>query len=262
MTVLIIIVLRGRGPTMVFAHKQENKMKSGIYSIVNIINNKIYIGSSRYLSRRKNQHFNNLRKNKHSNNHLQTAWNKYGEENFKFFIIEECLEENLLFREQYYIDKHKAYDREIGYNKSITANGVTKIPRIHCKDGHELSGDNLRLTSGERLCRKCIADKAKAKYIKKERLKTRAARQNCLKGHEMTEENTGFHNRLSGRNSRYCKACSNARDKKYRKTGKIIKLPKSHCLSGHLLIKSNLYENKGRKRCLTCLKLSYVRKAV
>lgn len=37
---------------------------------------------------RKYEHFSKLRKNKHCNNHLQKAWNKYGEKNFEFSILE------------------------------------------------------------------------------------------------------------------------------------------------------------------------------
>lgn len=38
-------------------------MNSGIYQIINLVNNKIYIGSSNKLSERKIRHFYKLRKN-------------------------------------------------------------------------------------------------------------------------------------------------------------------------------------------------------
>lgn len=59
-------------------------MKICIYEILNLINQKEYIGQTTNFSRRKQTHINNLRKNKHINKKLQNAWNKYGEENFKF----------------------------------------------------------------------------------------------------------------------------------------------------------------------------------
>ena len=62
--------------------------KAGIYIIENLINNKIYVGSSINLKRRKYFHFNYLRNNKHGNKHLQLSFNKYGEECFNFKIIE------------------------------------------------------------------------------------------------------------------------------------------------------------------------------
>ena len=41
------------------------KTNCGIYEIINILNNKIYIGSSNNLKRRESQHFSNLKLNKH-----------------------------------------------------------------------------------------------------------------------------------------------------------------------------------------------------
>jgi group I intron endonuclease len=95
----------------------NKKIKGGIYKIINLCNGKFYIGSSRNLKRRWKEHKLELRKNNHSNAHLQSAWNKYGEENFKFEIIE-YIEDiiELKNREQYWIDILKAYDNTIGYN--------------------------------------------------------------------------------------------------------------------------------------------------
>lgn len=92
------------------------ELKSGIYKIVNKLNGKIYIGSAVNLSNRKSSHFSKLRKNKHFNNHLQNSFNKYGKDNFEFIILEECNVENLIEREQYYIDNFKPQ-----YNKRIIA---------------------------------------------------------------------------------------------------------------------------------------------
>jgi group I intron endonuclease len=63
-------------------------MISGIYQIKNLKNNKIYIGSSKNIKERFLQHKYNLKNNKHCNPILQNSWNKYGEENFEFIIIE------------------------------------------------------------------------------------------------------------------------------------------------------------------------------
>lgn len=82
-----------------------NKLKGGIYQIKNIKNNKFYIGStsgmfiSRYYS-----HRTKLRYNRHENDHLQNAWNKYGEKNFKFVVLEQCDTDKRFEREQHYID--------------------------------------------------------------------------------------------------------------------------------------------------------------
>ena len=60
----------------------------GIYKITNLKNHKIYIGSSNNIMRRWYEHLRDLKNQKHCNSHLQNAWNKYGENNFLFEIIE------------------------------------------------------------------------------------------------------------------------------------------------------------------------------
>lgn len=96
----------------------------GIYKIENIINNKVYIGSSNNIERRWKEHKRLLNNNKHHSIKLQRAWNKYGSENFKFSVLEECEVDRLLYLEQYYIDKFKSYFA--GYNsKDKTKNIYT-----------------------------------------------------------------------------------------------------------------------------------------
>jgi group I intron endonuclease len=93
-----------------------------VYKITNIINSKFYIGSTKHFTTRKREHIYTLNKNTHRNSYLQRAWNKYGEKNFKFEILEENIEkENLILREQYYLDQLKPYIKKIGYNLNPTA---------------------------------------------------------------------------------------------------------------------------------------------
>jgi len=75
----------------------------GIYKITNIKNNKVYIGSSKQLNVRKRKHFGMLRNNKHHSIHLQRAYNK-NKQSFIFEILEYCEEEELLNRENYYLN--------------------------------------------------------------------------------------------------------------------------------------------------------------
>lgn len=94
---------------------------SGIYEIRNIINNKVYIGSSKDVYERWKKHKNDLKNHNHHSEHLQHAWNKYGEKNFKFSIIEKCQFNDLIIREQYYIDYYKSSECDYGYNMSKIA---------------------------------------------------------------------------------------------------------------------------------------------
>lgn len=59
------------------------------YSIKNLINSNQYIGITSNLEQRWRRHLNKLKKGQHFNPHLQNAWNKYGEENFSFELLEE-----------------------------------------------------------------------------------------------------------------------------------------------------------------------------
>lgn len=80
-------------------------IKSGIYLILNLINNKIYIGSAININSRKSKHLHHLKNNIHTNKHLQNAYNRYGESNFVFFILERVENKNnLIEKEQYYLD--------------------------------------------------------------------------------------------------------------------------------------------------------------
>lgn len=87
--------------------KDYNKKQSGIYRIVNLINNNFYIGSSNNLYIRQIHHFTGLRNKKHFNIYLQNAVDKYGLENFKFEILSTCPPEYLIQLEQWFINNLK-----------------------------------------------------------------------------------------------------------------------------------------------------------
>jgi group I intron endonuclease len=90
----------------------------GIYVIRNIVNDNIYIGSSVNIKKRFCQHRNSLRKNKHHNKYLQRSWNKYGEENFEFVVIEHhSYPEKILGRENQYILLYNPEYNSVRVNK-------------------------------------------------------------------------------------------------------------------------------------------------
>ena len=64
----------------------------GIYKIESRRDGMIYIGSASVMSNRWKKHRGPLNKGKHKNKHLQSSWDKYGEENFRFVPLFECKE--------------------------------------------------------------------------------------------------------------------------------------------------------------------------
>lgn len=96
-------------------------MNSGVYKITNIKNNKIYIGVSRNLGKRRKEHKYRLSANRHVNKLLQSDFNKYGENSFSFEILEIAPVEKLYVLEKYYIEKYDSYKN--GYNMTIGGDG-------------------------------------------------------------------------------------------------------------------------------------------
>lgn len=91
-------------------------MKSCIYQILNIINGKFYIGHTNNYDIRWWEHERKLKVGKHDNPYLQRAWLKYGKDAFEFIIIELVELNELLHREQFWIDNLGACDNQLGYN--------------------------------------------------------------------------------------------------------------------------------------------------
>lgn len=100
----------------------------GIYRIKNLVNGKCYYGSSKEIEKRLSRHKRELKNNIHINRILQRAWNKYGENNFSFEIVEECNVTALLETEQKYLDLQPEYNIGI---KSSGGDNLTKNPNKH-----------------------------------------------------------------------------------------------------------------------------------
>lgn len=96
----------------------------GVYEIKNIKNGKRYIGSSKDIYRRWLDHQSALKRNGHHSSHLQSSWNKYGEDVFAFSIVEECGLDERFDYEQKWMDYYKTYDPQYGYNES----SISKCP--------------------------------------------------------------------------------------------------------------------------------------
>lgn len=86
-------------------------MARGIYKIINVVNNKFYIGSAVDFAVRKRKHWWQLRRGTHGNKHLQAAWLKYGEQSFIFVIVEELTPEaDVLAAENVWLKEHVGKD--------------------------------------------------------------------------------------------------------------------------------------------------------
>lgn len=112
---------------------------SGIYRFVNFKNGKIYTGSAINLYRRRIDHIKELRAGKHHNSYLQRAWDKYGEQDFCFEVLEICEKEKLLELEQRWIDRLNC----------VKPNGYNLNPIAGSNLGRKFD-DNFRLKASAR----------------------------------------------------------------------------------------------------------------
>jgi plasmid maintenance system antidote protein VapI len=134
---------------------KKNKMRCGVYRIVNRDSGKFYIGSSVSLDRRRNDHFSALKRDKHHSVYLQRAYNKEPSA-FVFETLLVCDRSMTLFYEQLLIDSMKPE-----YNTSETAGatwrGVTGADNPTSKPIIELNTKRVFV---------CAADAAKKLNLK------------------------------------------------------------------------------------------------
>lgn len=87
----------------------------GVYEIFCLKTGKNYVGSTSVsFKKRLEEHNKHLKNNKHVNIHLQRAYNKYKDKNFEMRILEVCSKEEIIEREQFWIDTFQA--TKYGYN--------------------------------------------------------------------------------------------------------------------------------------------------
>ena len=168
-------------------------MNSGVYAIINRVNNKFYIGGTCNFEKREYQHWWELKTNRHGNRHLQRAWNKYGKSSFRFEILEECAIEKVDAIEQKWIDKTNCC--KIGYNISscveAPARGIKRSDETRKKMSESHKG---RVRSEEHQ-----ANWTKAIIGKKASKETRKKMSEAKKGVKLSEE----HKRASAKGRKH-----------------------------------------------------------
>ena len=122
---------------------------SGIYKIQSTINpERCYIGSAININNRWKHHISELKLNKHGNKKLQNHINKYGIDDLEFNIVENCNKEELIRREQIFINKLNPYfnickiaGSSLGIKRSIeTCNKISEKAMGHHRNvGRKLS---------------------------------------------------------------------------------------------------------------------------
>lgn len=113
---------------------------SGVYSITNIVNGMVYIGSSCNILNRWSSHKCMLRKNYHHEKDLQNDWNTYGEDCFTFDFVETDIQKDeLLIKEKYYIKKFISNGIEL-YNNVYP---ISDNPVIRKKEFIENTSKNI-----------------------------------------------------------------------------------------------------------------------
>ena len=125
---------------------------SGVYQIRCLITGQIYIGSAVKMLARWAEHRRSMRRGIHVNQHLQQAWNKYGEENFEFTVVEYVKRAFLLRIEQEWIDKSQCTDRKIGFNIYPIAGSPGDTLAQVWEGFIDPQGNEVTITNLERFC--------------------------------------------------------------------------------------------------------------
>jgi group I intron endonuclease len=106
----------------------------GVYGII-CSDKKMYIGQSKNIKERWDEHLKSLKNNHHFNSYLQNAFNKYGEQAFTFEVLKYCKSkpEELNKWETYYIYYYQTFNPACGYNQTPGGNGIIMTDEIKKK---------------------------------------------------------------------------------------------------------------------------------
>lgn len=152
-------------------------MRYCTYTITCKTNNKIYVGYTSDFFNRKRKHLDFLRRGKHVNPYLQSAYNKYGEENFTIEVLTYCSKETAYSEEHYWCNLLNTHNRDFGYNlaptdpnkRNSTQSAETKMKRIKTMTGRTLAESHVESLRLARIgCKNSEESKEKVKNWFKE----------------------------------------------------------------------------------------------
>ena len=127
----------------------------GIYKITNLVNKKVYVGQSINIIIRWKDHIRTLNNGNSHSVLLQRAWDKYGQENFVFEILELCSEDELDELEIKYISFYDSinngYNIESGGNRNKHLSDSTKKKLSDAKRGRRHSSETKQKMSESRM---------------------------------------------------------------------------------------------------------------
>ncbi len=195
---------------------------TGVYSIFNKHNHFIYIGSAsnrKGIKDRITTHLSRLRAGKHHSPILQKHFERYGEDAFEVYVLEECLPEQCLQFEQAWIDEIGVGSKNKSYNICKKAGsapnrlGIKQKPESIAKRQKSLKDnplpkqemDRIRLLSIDKISKDYIVTTPEGKEIYIKNLKA-FCREHELNPTHMIQTAKGFHMRHKGWRCRYAEA--------------------------------------------------------
>lgn len=129
---------------------KENEISYGVYQILCISTKKSYVGSTiQGFNKRFKEHQRMLKSNKHHSTKLQRAWNKYGEENFSYLILEVVTDKKAIRqREKYWLDLLNTFKN--GFNCSNKTDGPEVVKGLIGEKSRRAKLTNLEVAEARK----------------------------------------------------------------------------------------------------------------
>lgn len=101
-------------------NKNDLRRTSGVYMIINTVNKRFYIGSTRDFQARWQNHLSCFVNQAHSNSAFQRCWNESRQEDFEFIVLEEVEDiEHLVEREVAWMKTYRVPDNDRCFNPRL-----------------------------------------------------------------------------------------------------------------------------------------------